>query len=180
MHPYICELARDLERLRHLGVVGNTEGDAMRLEQVEYGGHEPGVVPELQGDARVGRQQANEALEALEVQVEVRLELKEDRTKLGAEPAGCVNNQVDRFRLDCQPLDMGDVAAALDGEKEARRRLLRPANKALPRRPPIEGVIELDRVQVLGVESELLARRVLLGIEALTPVRIRPSVTADT
>ena len=98
--------------------------------------------------------------------------LKEDRAKLGAEPAGRVNYQVDRFRLDRQPLDMGDVAAALDGEEEARGRLLRPANKALPRRLPIEGVIELDRVELPGVEGELLARRELLGIEALTPVRI--------
>src|SRR5438445_2073296 len=180
MHPYICEVARDLERLRHLGVVGNTKGDAMRPQQAEYGGHEPGVVPEFQCEAPVGWQQANEALKAREVEVEVRLELKEDRTKLGVEPAGRVDNQVDRFRLDRQTLDMGDVATALDGEEEARWRLLRPANKTLPRRLPIEGVIELDRVEVLGVEGEVLARRELLGIEALTPVRIRPSGTADT
>src|SRR5256885_16780490 len=106
------------------------------------------------------------------VQVEVRLQLKEDRAKLVAEPAGCVNHQVDRFRLDRQPLDMGDVAAALDGEEEACGRLLRPADKALARRLPIKGGIELDRGEVLGIEGELLARRELLGIEALTPVRI--------
>src|SRR5438477_8218078 len=84
MHPYICEVARDLERLRHLGMIGNTEGDALCPQQVEYGGHEPRVVPELQRDAHVGWQQADEALEPLEVEVEVRLKLEEDRAELVA------------------------------------------------------------------------------------------------
>ncbi|HEY4870796.1 MAG TPA: hypothetical protein VIJ03_02755 [Candidatus Dormibacteraeota bacterium] len=54
---------------------------------------------------------------------------------------------------------MGDVAAAFDSEEEAGWGLLAPGDEALPRRLPIEGVIEFDRVEVLAVEGEVLSRR---------------------
>ncbi len=41
MHPYICEVARDVERFRHLGMVGNGERDAVGAEQLEDRRNEP-------------------------------------------------------------------------------------------------------------------------------------------
>src|ERR1700737_3588198 len=104
MHPYICEVARDLERLRHPGVVGNAEGDSGPPQQVEDRRHEPGVVPELEREAHVRRQHADESREAFRVEVKVRLELKEKWAQLLAEAARGVDDQVDGFGLDREPL----------------------------------------------------------------------------
>ena len=44
---------------------------------------------------------------------------------------------------------MGDVATALDGKEKAGWRLLSPGFETLSRRLPIEGVVELDGIEVL-------------------------------
>src|SRR4030081_3745459 len=116
-------------------------------------------MPELEGEADVRRQHSGEALQALEVQMEVRLELKEDRAELVAQGACRVDDQVDRFRRDRERLDVGDVAAGLDRKEEARRRLLSPGDESLRWRLAVEGVVERHRVEVLGVVSKVLARR---------------------
>ena len=71
-----------------------------------------------------------------------------------------------------QALDVGDVAASLDGEEEALRRLAGPGFEALPRRLAVEGVVQLDGVEVAGIEGEVLSSGHLLGVEAASPVRI--------
>jgi len=110
------------------------------------------------------------ALEARQVEVEVRLELKQDRPQLLAEAERRVDNQVDRLLFDGEPLDVRDVAAALDREHEAGRGLLPPGFEPFSRRLPVERVVELDRVEVLRVEGEVLSCRHLFRIEALAPV----------
>src|ERR1700726_4659543 len=71
------------------------------------------------------------------------------------------------------------MAATLDGQKEAGTGPLTPGLETLRRRLPVEGIVELDGVEVLGVVGEVLTRRELLGIEALAPVRVRPARTTD-
>ena len=57
-------------------------------------------MPKLEREADVRRQHADEALEALKIEVEVRLKLKEDRAELVAEAAG---------GLDPRSIDFGST-----------------------------------------------------------------------
>src|SRR6202171_5095887 len=180
MHPYICEAAGDLERFGHLWMIGDAERDPVGAKQFEDRRHETPVVPDLDREAHTPRQHADETLEALLVETKVRLQLEEDRPQLVAEAECRADDKVDGLLLDGEPLEVGDVAATLDGKQEARWGLVTPRFKALPRRLPVEGVIELDGVEVLRVEGEVLSCRHLLRVEDLQPVWIRPARAADS
>src|ERR1700732_2689138 len=135
---------------------------------------------ELEREAHFLGQHGDEVLQALEVEMEVCLQLEEDGSELVVKPECRIHDQVDRLLFDREPLDVGDVAAAFDRKRKAWRRLLSPGLEALPWRLPIEGVVELDRVEVLRVEREVLSRRHLVRVEHLPPVRVRPARTTDT
>src|SRR5439155_25075064 len=176
---YIYEVARELERRRHLRVIRDGEGDSVRTEQLEDCRHEPRVVPELQREAHVRRQHADEAFEAIQVHVKIGLELEEERSQFFAEAERGVDDQIDRLLFAGEPLDVGDIAAALDRKEEAGWGLLSPGLKPLTRRLAVERVVELDGVEVLGIEREVFSCRHLLRIEALSPMWVRPARTAD-
>ena len=53
-----------------------------------------------------------------------------------------------------QPLDVGQVAAGLDGEHEVRRRLGGPVRDRVARGQPVEGVVDLDGREALRVVLE--------------------------
>src|SRR6266550_6361959 len=125
------------------------------------------------------RQHSDEALQARRVEMEVRLELEKDRSQFLVEPECRIDDHLDRLLFDGEPLDVGDIAAALDRKEEAGWGLLSPGLKPLTRRLAVERVVELDGVEVLCVEREVFSCRHLLRIEALSPVRIRPARTAD-
>src|SRR4051812_23051002 len=127
------------------------------------------------------RQRAEGALQTLIVAVEVLRELPEERAELPA-----VGERLERLEeaLDIrvqrlQPLDVRQVATGLDGEDETRRALLHPALDRRGGGQPVEGVVDLDRVEALGVVREPPALRQALGIETLAPVRVGPAGAAD-
>src|SRR2546428_11168185 len=159
MLPYLCEIAGDLERFRHLGLVGNGERDMGGAKQIKPYRHEPRLVPELERKAHVLRQHGDEMLQPLQVEVEVRLELEEDWAQFFAEAECRVDDQVDRPLLDGEPLDVGDVAAALDGKEVTSLRQLSPGFKTVARWLPVEPVGDIDRVGALRVECEVLTCR---------------------
>src|SRR5205823_1315802 len=79
-----------------------------------------------------------------------------------------------------QTHDVRQVAADLDGEEEVRRRLLDPACDRARTRQPVEGVVQLDGVEVLRVEAQPLARSEPRRIEdAVSPVGVVPPATAN-
>src|SRR6266550_7035683 len=125
------------------------------------------------------RQHSDEALQARRVEMEVRLELEKDRSQFLVEPECRIDDHLDRLLFDGEPLDVGDIAAALDRKEEAGWGLIAPGLKTLARRLPVEGVVELDGVEVLRIEGEVLSRRQLLRIEAPAPVRVGPARTTD-
>src|SRR2546421_509354 len=172
VHPDIGEVAGDLEPLGHLRMVGNAERDPMPLQEFTDIGYQPRVVPELERIAQCGRKHLHESFQPLQIAVKVRLELKEDRTQLLAQPERRLDDKVDRFLFDDQPLDMADVPASLDGEEKTRRRLGAPGLESVDGRLAVERVIQLDGVEVAGIEGEVLPSGHLLGIEAASPVRI--------
>src|SRR6185312_10492047 len=78
-----------------------------------------------------------------------------------------------------QPLDVGDVAAHLHREAEPFGTLIDPALDGGAGGEAVEGVVDLDRVEVLGVEAEPGALRDALRIEELAPVGVDPARAAD-
>jgi hypothetical protein len=67
---------------------------------------------------------------------------------------------------------MTDIAAAFHGEEKSGRCLGPPGNESFPGWLSIERVVQLDRVEMLGVEGEVFSGRHLFGIEPLSPVSI--------
>ena len=74
---------------------------------------------------------------------------------------------------------MGEEAAALDRETEVVWSRVAPAIQGAGQGQPIEGVVYLDRVEVVEVGLEHAAVRSLLRIEAAPPVLVLPAGGAD-
>jgi hypothetical protein len=69
-----------------------------------------------------------------------------------------------------EPLHVRQVSADLDGEHETGRRLLDPARHGFGLRQPVEGRVQLDRVEVAGVVVEPEALRTARTEDAVSPV----------
>src|SRR5262245_32467389 len=74
---------------------------------------------------------------------------------------------------------MGQVSIRFDRVNESFRRLLAPGLEGLSGGQLIESVVDLDRVERLGVELEPLLRRRSFRIEAPAPVLVIPARASD-
>src|SRR5215831_12668520 len=83
-----------------------------------------------------------------------------------------------RFRV-FQPLQMGQVSIRFDRVDESVRRLLAPGLEGLSGGQLIESIVDLDRVESLGVELEPLLRRRFFRIEAPAPMVVIPARASD-
>ena len=74
------------------------------------------------------------------------------------------------------------IAAALAGEDEARRRLPRASRPNVSARDqPVEGAVDLDRIEPLGVEGKLIASLAMQRwrVERSAPVPVAPARRPD-
>ena len=79
-----------------------------------------------------------------------------------------------------QALDMGEVAADLHGEDEVGRRFFDPPRDHLNAREPVEGGVDLDRPEPVGVVREPLRCWQAGRVEnAVPPVLVVPAGAAD-
>src|SRR6266850_2405497 len=120
--------------------------------------------------------------QSLEVGLERRRQLPEQRSHLRrAEQwldALVEQRQVHLHVL--KPLDVRDVPADLDREREAGRRLFDPARDDLRFRQAVERHVDLDGVEELRVVAEPVARRAARWVEdAVSPVVVVPAGAAD-
>ena len=116
------------------------------------------------------RQRGERSCETPVVSAEVRRELPENGTELGRpgqrlEPLVVALDAAGEIR---QPPDVRQVAAGLDGEHEPRRRLLDPPRDRCLQREPVEGVVDLDGVELLRVVLQPEPRR-LAFVELVLP-----------
>jgi len=114
------------------------------------------------------------------VAVEVRGQLPEHRTELAAlaQRLQWVPEALQTLLDPLQPFHVGEEAAALHREEEAGRRPLYPAFDNLALDQPVEGVVDLDGVEDLGVALEPAGRRNVF-VDAATPRVIDPTRAAD-
>src|SRR5213082_1086553 len=91
-------------------------------------------MPELERESRVIGKHGEESREPPQVEVKVRLKLKQDRPELLAESNGRLDDHIDGLLLDGKAFDVADVTTALDGEQESGRRQFSPCFKSLGRR----------------------------------------------
>jgi len=113
--------------------------------------------------------------------MEVARELPEDRPELAR-----LSERLDRleepaesaFRLE-QALDVGDVTADLDRELEVTGGPFGPAANRRFGGQPVEGVVDLDRVEDLGVALEPAPLGQPFGVENAPPIAVVPARAAD-
>jgi len=139
----------------------------------------PRPVAQLERVAVAARQLAEELLEPLEVHVPTRRKLPEDRAELSAEPLREREEVPEASRRILQFDHVRDEAAPLHSEAEARGRGTAPHVERRLFRQVIEGVVQLDGVEVVRVPVEHLRGLQAFGIIAAQPVLIVPAGRAD-
>src|SRR5581483_10830035 len=159
--------------------VGQAERGVVGGQRVVDGLHEPGVVAELEGVLAVAREGREEGAEAIHVAMELGRQLPENRAEGRAEGAGALEEAAERLVWLAQALEVRDEAVPLDGEQEARRRLLGPGGEVVTLVQAVERGVDLDSVEVLTVEVEPARRGQVARIEDAAPVLVVPAGCAD-
>src|SRR5207249_893251 len=121
------------------------------------------------------------SLEPAEIAPERRRKLPEERAELRR-----AEQRLDPLVEELQvltgvdeALDVRDVPAHLHGEQEVGRRLLHPAGDGVAAGEAVEGRVDLDGVELAGVEAKPVPRRAARRIEdAVPPVGVVPAGTA--
>jgi hypothetical protein len=164
--------------LLDLGAVADHERDTVRTQQLVHGLGEPARVAELEAVAS-GRERCQRRRQPVVVALERRRQLPQHRAELrraderlhpfvvAGEPAAHVG----------QALGVRQVAAGLDREEKARRRLLDPPRHRGLQRQSVERGVHLDGVEVLRVALQPEARRLPL-VELVPPGRVVPAGAA--
>src|SRR5579862_3985959 len=124
-------------------------------------------------------QRLEELSEAVIIPMKAGRELPQDRPGTRFQLIGALEEAGDALGRVFQALDVGDEAAALDGEPETFRRALPPTFEGLRFGQTVEGVVDLDGVETLGVELEPGALRQAFGIKDLAPMVVDPARAAN-
>ena len=111
-------------------------------------------------------------VEPVDVDLEARRKLKQDRPESIAEDRRTVHQVLDRRPRIVEPLDVRQVATRLHREHEPVGHRVAPAAERRGRRHPVERHVQLDRIEVLGVERQPVTRLDEPGIERPTPVAV--------
>src|SRR3954464_3263016 len=172
---------RELERLeRPLGVVADGQRDLVPAQQLVDLLADPARVAELEAVA-TGRQQVEGRGERVVVALEPLRQLPEDRPELrrADERLDALVEAPDALLDVAQLLHVDEVAARLEREHEAGRRLLHPPRDGVARGEAVEGRVDLDGVEDLGVAREPARLAHALRIEDAAPRAGMPAAAAE-
>src|SRR5262249_43551073 len=111
--------------------------------------------------------------------LEVRGQLEEQHAELRSERGGGPAERPGEVLAALQSRIVRDAPWRLEREGEAVRRAVRPAFEQCLGWHPVEGVVDLDRGEALGIVGEHLARGELLGIERAAPFGVVVAGGAD-
>src|SRR3954454_11238762 len=174
-------VGRQLERLEGaLGVVADGQRDLVPAQQLVDLLAEPARVAELEAVAP-GRQQVEGAGERVVVALEPLRQLPQHRPELrrADERLDALVEAPDPLLDVAQLLHVDEVAARLEREHEPGRRLLHPPRDRVARGEAVEGRVDLDGVEDLGVAREPARLAHALRIEDAAPRAVLPAAAAD-
>src|SRR5215211_5272289 len=140
---------------------------------------EPARMAELEAVA-TGRKLREGTPQPLIVALEVLRKLPQDGAELRrrGERLDPLPERLDAAVEVGEPLDVGEIAARFDCEGEAGRTALDPARHGAGGGKPVEGVVELNRVESLRVELEPSTRG-CPAVQPVLPVAVVPPRAAD-
>src|SRR6266513_3232353 len=168
------EVRRPVRRL------SRDERDVSAAQEGERLVREPGGIAWLERvTSPARRDHLEEPLRALEVELHSRRELYENDRGLRPQAGEGSVRALDAVALDVQALDMGDEAIELDGVDKVVGHGPAPLLERLLFGLPVEGVVQLDGVEVTRVVLEPPRRREILWIEAALPVLVLPARCDD-
>src|SRR3954469_1663153 len=174
-------VGRELERLeRALGVVPDGQRDLVPAQQLVDLLAEPARVAELEAVA-TGRQQVEGGGERVVVALEPLRQLPQHRPELrrADERLDALVEAPDPLLDVAQLLHVDQVAARLEREHESGRRLLHPPRDRVARGQAVEGRVDLDGVEDLGVAGEPARLAHALRVEDPAPRAVLPAAAAD-
>ena len=131
---------------------------------------------ELEGGGSALRQEGQEGAETRDVLLHEGRKLEEHRSLPRTEDLRGleeVRHGVGRVRGEA--LLVGDPARGLKHEREVVGDLAHPALEQLPGRHAVERVVDLDRLEALGVEAEHVRFLQVLGVERALPFLVAVS-----
>ena len=152
--------------------VGQDERGVVPTEHVAQLGHEPALMPGLDRHPHIAPEGLECPLESIEVDLEGRRKLKKDRPESIAQDRCALHQVVDRTLRVVEPLDVRQVSTGLYPEHEPVGHGMAPATERRRRRHPVEGHVELDRVEVLGEVREPIAALDEPRVERSAPVLV--------
>src|SRR5436309_13205906 len=89
------------------------------------------------------------------------------------------HHPLERLSTVLQLLRLRQIAVGLDRVAEAGRRLLAPFVERVAARQPIEAVVDLDSVELGGIEFEPALLWQAFRVEDAPPVLVHPARAAD-
>src|SRR5574341_2060602 len=120
-----------------------------------------------------------EPVEPRQVEVKCPRQLKQHGAEGVCEVPGAVEEGPQGLLDVFEPLHVGDEPAGLDGKDKTLGNALAPRHKRLLCGEPVERVVQLDGVELLGVEGEPLVVGELTRVEQLAPMWIDVTAGAD-
>src|SRR5258707_2201287 len=154
--PDIDEIGSALPWRRRVVMIGNAQRNILPRQQAQDVSRIPGGMAKLKAVAACLRQQVKEGFEPLGIGMEIRRELKQDRSGLVAEKRKAVLQQLEAvdgfFR---KPLPVGDEFGRLPGEDKILSGLLAPAFHRLRRWRAIEHAVQLGGRKLAGIILKL-------------------------
>ena len=168
----VGELRGDGRRRGQAIAVGHAQGCAVRREARIHIGVVPRGVAELEGRTRRAGHLREERVEGGDVFLERGRQLEQQGAEFRAQLAGQTAEGVQFRPALAQLLDVRDSPRRFEREEERVGRRRGPAGQHLRGRHPVEGVVDLDRPEPLGVVRQHAAARPPLGVEAAPPLRV--------
>src|SRR3954454_17973855 len=169
------------ERLpRALGMVADRERDLVPAQQLVDLVAEPAPMAELEA-VQPGRQPVERGRERVVVALEPLRQLPEHRAELrrAGERLDALVEAPDALVDVAELLHVDEVPARLQRGDEVRRRLPPPARARVARGEPVEGRVDLDRVERLGVAPQPLRLAHPLRVQDAAPAAVLPAAAAD-
>ena len=179
MEAEVPPIGRLDDRPASPGRVGDAPRRFVAREQLPHPVAVPALVTRLDGEADPIWERGERLVEPSGLDAHRRGELQKHGSELRPEVAHALGQACDRFSRLAKLPAMREVAARLHRHHEPVRRLVAPAGEDVCCGEPVEGAVDLDRLEAPCVEAQPARHRQVCGVEAARPVAVLPPRRPD-